>query len=245
MTRRPYAPIPGTIPDKAIAHLRTLPEGTELTTAVFCEAIGFDPTMNLASYLRAAVDAGALKTQKKNGERWLWWSLGGGVAPAKVDDEDEGDEDKPLRVVPKPSGPGVSSVFDIGRGVDMDAVHHRHDNVVEMERTSPVASAPAALGWKHANGGPVAGPLLTAEPDVREQVHRTTVDAPAAMPTSTVPKTNNAPAPGIRVALWDDGVLQVLRNGTEASSPYTKAEARAIVDYLNAIDLAVLEDEPA
>lgn len=177
MTRAAYTPQPGTIPHKVITHLRTLPAGTELTTAVLAESIAFDTSMNLFSYLRAAVDGGALKTSKKNGERWVWWSLGDGkpVTPPSIDDGESNDDDQAARKPPSKIT-AANSVFALpfsngaplkparnGKGDDIDVVRRKHNGVIEME---PPAPAPAALAWTAPPGGL----------DAHEHFARTTID---------------------------------------------------------------------
>jgi hypothetical protein len=86
---RAYEPLPGSIPDRAIAHLRTLDAGAALSTSALAEAIEVD-SKSLVAALDAARRRGALQSVRRQGTLLLFWSLGTGVPlPARPVDEDD------------------------------------------------------------------------------------------------------------------------------------------------------------
>lgn len=104
-----YEPIPGSYPAKAIAHLRSLPPGTWVPSAVLAEAIGLDDG-KVQPYLMTAVKGGALiKRRCKDNVQLGEWSLGDGVPdPGPPPDE-------PLEPTEKPQRPVPTSAFDVER----------------------------------------------------------------------------------------------------------------------------------
>lgn len=102
MSRQPqYVPQAGTIPAKVIAHFKTLPPSTELSTAMVIEAIG-QPAgwTGLVPCLKTAVDHGVMsKRSDRNG--WVWWRL---VDPDHV-----------IRAKPADEGQQTVEGVDIGR----------------------------------------------------------------------------------------------------------------------------------
>jgi hypothetical protein len=73
-----YTPLPGSVPARAVAHLNTLPEGTELCTAELAEAIGHAPS-SVNACLDLARRHGVLMVRlgQGNGPRPpLMWRLG-------------------------------------------------------------------------------------------------------------------------------------------------------------------------
>jgi hypothetical protein len=76
MTRAAYAPSPGSVAQRAIAHLETLPARTELSAGVIAEAIGV-PVNNLKPCLEAPLKAGMLVARQKypHPRAPFFWSL--------------------------------------------------------------------------------------------------------------------------------------------------------------------------
>ena len=76
-----YSPAPGSTTERAVAHLRSLPPGTELSTAALAEAIDATPN-NLSPCLQPAADHGWLAKRQKGGhpKSPSFWSL----APAAI-----------------------------------------------------------------------------------------------------------------------------------------------------------------
>lgn len=78
---RTYTPKPGSVPDRAIAHLRTLPPGTELTTDQLATVAGFE-RKNATAFLDPALRGGALARRKSDPSSWRsqdLWRLGAGT----------------------------------------------------------------------------------------------------------------------------------------------------------------------
>jgi hypothetical protein len=94
-----YVPQTGTIAHRAIEHLKALPEGQEIATAVLGEAIGLDDSSSLTTFLVPAVLAGLVRKTRRHGSRMLWWSLGDGTPP------EDHEQDTPLARHPEPAGP--------------------------------------------------------------------------------------------------------------------------------------------
>lgn len=83
-----WTPTPGTIPALAIAHLRTLPHGTKLSTAELSEAIGHS-TQGFAAYMKPARDLGMVAAESHPTFNSLRWWL--------PDDHVPVDPDKPIQ----------------------------------------------------------------------------------------------------------------------------------------------------
>lgn len=110
--RRPYAPKPGSVPDRAIRHLLTLPPGTEVTTDQLARAAGF-VRKNATAFLAPALDGGALQRRKSDAANWRsqdLWSLGSG-------------QRKPQVV--KATKPPARSLFE-ARPMEREAAMHPH-----------------------------------------------------------------------------------------------------------------------
>ena len=96
-----YEPQPGTIPHKAVRHLRAQPAGAEFTSAQLCDAIDCD-TDNFAVLMRRAIQAGAVTVRCKPGHgKLLFWSLGDGKPLPKAEDHED-DEPLPRKSAPQP-----------------------------------------------------------------------------------------------------------------------------------------------
>lgn len=79
---RTYTPKPGSVPDRAIAFLRSLPPGTELTTDQLSAAAGFE-RKNATAFLDPALRGGALARRKSDPANWRsqdLWRLGDGAS---------------------------------------------------------------------------------------------------------------------------------------------------------------------
>lgn len=104
---KPYSPQPGTIPHRVIEHLKTLPPGTELASAVLAEIIGQE-TRQMAACLVYPRKHGVLVMRQHEDGNHVW-SLGNGM-PTPPPEDNEPDE--PLHPVPKmPKKP--ASPFDL------------------------------------------------------------------------------------------------------------------------------------
>lgn len=106
MSSGTYTPHPGTLPDKALQYLRTLPPGTWVSTAVINEAIGQDPTYQLSAALSRARYTGLVTCRRAKNAPFFEWTLGDGTPPEEAqlsddtDDEDRSDGNRPAPVFP-------------------------------------------------------------------------------------------------------------------------------------------------
>lgn len=73
---------------------------------------------------------------------------------------------------------------------------------------------------------------------------QTSVNGVKPARAKSVETAKTEPQP-MRIALWSDGTLEIRRDSLADLVLFSRDEARAIVDYLNAIDLAVLDVEEA
>lgn len=227
-----YEPRPGTVAFKLLAHIELLHKGSEITSSLLAAACGIDPN-SVGPQLQPAVKAGLIFSRQKGGhpKSPRFWSLvdhsaktpeGQGsqlvlkAEPAKADATD--------RDAPAVASPGVGPM-----GADQAA-------------DAAVAVAPPPVKAVRKPSKPKAKP--EAVPSVRQYIEAIERSVPSdadegilvggAVPTRPY-------VPELRVALWSDGTLEVRRSPDDLVL-FTRAEARAIVDYLNAIDLEVLEE---
>lgn len=117
-----YEPLPNTIAGRAVKHLRSLPAGTELTSAELAEAICTD-TATLSTYLASALRYGLVKRmQRRDGIRGVLWSVGDGKPL------DDGRTVIRSQASAELDWSGPSSIFDVAKSVlaDLD------DHVVEL-----------------------------------------------------------------------------------------------------------------
>jgi len=159
MTAGAYTPQPGTLPARAVEHLRSLAPGAELSTAVLAEALG-QPSGGMTSWLSSAVNAGLIASRRKPGDRSLWWSLGDGVPifRARGDDDEGLDIDAAHRVsqapAPAPSAPAAPTprkkpcrkpVVKTAKLTTISAQPIDRDAYIKaIERTVPADPEPAA-----------------------------------------------------------------------------------------------------
>jgi hypothetical protein len=156
---------------------------------------------------------------------------------------------------------GDEWVYDLGDGVPVA-------QPIELPKKTPQqgANRDASAGQSHGAGGSesLAGrgtngaPALGAAPVFSMQASRA---GPAsdgsqkpngrAHGSSTAPvragsdaAVDEAPSDQFRIALWSDGVLDIRRPGGHLTR-FTRAEARAIVNYLESISLDPLREEGA
>jgi hypothetical protein len=152
-----YETQPGTIVHRAIAHLKTLPEGTELSTAEFADALGIENATNLIVCMRAAVSNGAVVRTPWTtpaGRPSIKWRLGDGTPIPK-----EPEEDAPVqRTVPALAVTLQPGIFNASLWLDgsliLCGVKQRGDGVVildpeqTMRLRAMVAWAPLPEGMR-------------------------------------------------------------------------------------------------
>lgn len=109
-----YAPQPGTIPARVIAHLKTLPAGTMVPEAVLAETLDVLP--DLKAVMHVAHLHGAVVREMRDGR--AWWGVDvhpqlrtlAGPPAVSADDDDIDDAPFVRRVIPATSAGGVSLV---------------------------------------------------------------------------------------------------------------------------------------
>lgn len=92
-----YKPQPGTFPARAIAHLKTLPAGTELSSAELSEALDVEVS-TVSPGLMYALRNGGVVSRKEGG--LLFWSL-----PRSEEPDSDRAEDPPIGA--RGDGPGL------------------------------------------------------------------------------------------------------------------------------------------
>lgn len=115
-----YVPQPGTIPARAVDYLRTLAAGIEVPTAVLGEALD-QPSSTIYVCLEAAVNSGLVRKRRKDGERFMLWSIGDGVPISRARPVDDEPDDHPIeqRIVPA----ATAAADDPMPGVNIDTAH--------------------------------------------------------------------------------------------------------------------------
>ncbi len=116
-----YAPRPGSIPARVIAHLAALPAGTELATAVLADELDLDAAC-VPSCLEYAVKNGMLARDKR-GHR-IFWSLGNGEVVIRESAGDAIDDDPIVQRIVSASATNMppSSVRKPARSPSMSSV---------------------------------------------------------------------------------------------------------------------------
>jgi len=153
----PYAPPPGTVPFKAIAHLKSLPAGSKVTSHVLAEAVG-QPSEALGGFLATARRKGVLGTcPRRDGRPGLLWFLGDGrPEPEETDDEGDGKNAEPeIHVFPTLRAPAPRAL-DIGPWPRSSAPATEPDSpAVDAPPTAQAKAAQACIpaeGAVHAEG---------------------------------------------------------------------------------------------
>ena len=241
-----YSPAPGTVAFRVLAYLQTLPAGAEVMTSKIADALGLPPN-NIAPCLEFALKAGAIyRRQRDDHPRSpFWWSLvdhrkdstaldagrheGGEAAQAPQDDS---------------PGPVAASTPTKGRPP------------ARKELTGGVGASlngwPGNQGTRGSGGGAAE---TTADPeeyrgnsgahDSRERPAEITPESPGGGPTGAGQPAAAGPAGEhgfvqresgagkLRIALWDDGVLQIYRAGGGLQVLLNPDETRQLLDYLD------------
>lgn len=262
-----YEPSPGSVPFRVLAHMELLHKGSEITTGMLGTALGVDSN-GLATQLGRAVEARLLFVRQKGGhlKSPKFWSL--------VDHSTDAHTAPPpgpqtaLQRVTKVQPIAATSHSN---GVDIDDVHRTRDRVIEMDAPPPKASTEAAqVDGKDSSEDHAEqrsredATYMTAEtPATAIEISRALLAAadppsPAIAQAMKVRQlrtpSRQAPVPegmrqltpdntDIRVALWSDGTLEI-RAFDSPTIVLRRQQARQLVDYLNAIDLDVLDEEP-
>lgn len=213
-----YVPKPNSVAARAIAYLESLPPGTEMMTSALAEAINV-PGGNMAPNLEAPLTHGLLYRRQRDTHvrsPW-WWSLTNYRAQPKA------------AWPPKPAAPAAAQPS----GARNTERHPKGDQPrSERGREGMEPQACESAGGRGTNGAPaLATPPHDASP----------VGGPmgAGQPAAAGPiKASSPGTPQMRVALWSDGALVIVR-GVETMALQPE-ETRALVRYLER-----MVDEPA
>jgi hypothetical protein len=229
-----YEPRPGSVPDRVIAHLRTLPHVAERLSSQLAAAINAPPA-HVTACLDGAATAGAIFRRKKDAHirAPVYWSLvdhsnANGSAPAPAT-QPEAAKKTPHEGANRAASAGQShgaggSESPPGRGTD---------------GAPALGAAPVFI--------PTQGPqhVLKAEaarPDATDR-GAPAYASPVGGPTGAGQAAAAAPA-GLRIALWSDGTLQICR-GAACVLQLPRDDARALVKYLDSIALDDLREPVA
>lgn len=222
--RTAYAPAPGTIAFRALAHLETLPAGAEMMTSALAEAIGA-AALNVAPCLEAPLRYGLIhRRQRDNHARSpYWWSLTDHSRAPKAD----------IRRPAVPSNSGTAGLEPAADG--------------SQKPNGGVHGSPAKAGRGHPQNGAnrdatgFEGNGASA-PDATDCEARSKVmaaggsESPTARGTDGAPALGAAPAFHFRCALWSNGVLQIDRTTVGGAAEHvllSADETRELVRYLD------------
>lgn len=180
-----YAPRPGTIPARAIAHMADWPLDRRIAPPVLSATLEVE-VMSLHSSLAPSIRHGVVVREKKEGR--VFFGRGSGVP---IEDDEPDDQPPIRRTVPAKVG-GVSLV-------DMPAW---------------VAPPALTLAEPGAGLPPPDPDDFGSEVEVYRPCAKTAHPTPTT-PLPVVASPYKPPTAGIRCALWSDGQLQVQRGVAE------------------------------
>lgn len=157
-----YTPKPGSVADRAIAHLQSQPPaGAEVSTSALAEAVGATGD-SLRMCLQPALDAGAVFARKRGGHvrSPMFWSL----ADHAARDARTGEASSPANGSQKPNGEWHrSSTATAKAGRMPEGLDSQH--VLKAEGASPDATDRDAPATTSPVGGPMgAGQTAAAAP---------------------------------------------------------------------------------
>lgn len=216
-----YEPKPGSVAQRAIAHLESLEPGASLTSAALAEAIGVDPAV-ISGSLESPLKAGVVLAHQRGGhpKSPRFWALAqprtngrtAGLEPAA-----DGSQ--------KPNGEAMAAVRPAKAGSVEGIVSARQVNCGVASNGSPQTAGADATPKRDHRG-----------PPIRDRSNRGTRTSGARSPENDVTAGETAPPP-MRIALWSDGVLQVMRapgpDGVAELVFFSAEETRQLVQYLD------------
>jgi hypothetical protein len=261
-----YEPKPGTVPERALQHLRTLPPGTEVMTSRLAEAIGHPPN-NLLMCLETALKHGAVFRRQKDehARSPFWWSLvdhakkpRATLPPVALSTDDE-DDAPPAAAEIKPADAFTRlATAQLGKQkpwLPIEDTPQQGANRDPSAGQSHGAGESESSAGRGMNGAPAlgaapvfppmqasrAGPASDGSQKPNGRAHGSST---AAVRAGSDSAADESPSDEFRIALWSDGVLDIRRPGGHLTR-FTKAEARAIVNYLESISLDPLREAEA
>lgn len=213
MSASTYEPHRGSIPARAIAHLKSLPAGTEIASGPFADVLDVDIN-SLSALLAVPERHGVLRKRQIN--RLNHWSLGDGK-PLQQRDRDEDEAEPPARV-----RRGGVSLLEIPAAVTTSRV-----------RPEPAPAAPATAptsAWRpRPDFDRLGAPALASTDTPREGAQAAQAPVTSSGRGGATPNDGTSPQ-RLRLALWSDGTLEIHRGTTPVV--FTPDETRAIVRYL-------------
>ena len=258
-----FPPKPGTVAYRVLAHLETiLPRRPRATVGMIAgELRGLTPSQ-VRDACEAAHEAGYLTRSFEDsgiGRGPVFYELVRGTtgtpavsAARGVDDPDESEPDpaaggviEPV-VDPHPVLPTAAAAAPEPAKV-VSITPRRYEPEADLERAPQLGDwLRAAHGVPLARGGAAAPGVVAAEPegpevfvpasDVSLQVDKPALPASTELPAQVTFSLDFAPGPDqFAVALSSDGRLHCWRG--KVPYVFSRDEARALVDYLNHIDL--------
>jgi hypothetical protein len=163
-----YDPPPGTIPAKALEHLRSLPPGTSISNAELAAAIGFEIGAGHSpqAYLSSAVSHGAIrKLSDPQDSRRVRWALGDGV-PLVATKDDDPDQPEHMRKHCGPQTPRIDKLITDGGPAVKKAVKKLAASRVMMKVETTYGTDPEP--------GTVSTELLARRVEIDPIIGRTT-----------------------------------------------------------------------
>ena len=207
-----YSPAPGTVAFCVLAYLQTLPAGAEVMTSKIADALGLPPN-NVSPCLESALRAGAIyRRQRDDHPRSpFWWSLvdhSKGAPPPKWATVYAHEQD--------------ATALDAGPQKGGEAAQAPHDDSPgPVAASTPTKGRPPARNDEIPPESPDGGPTGAGQPA-------------AAGPAGEHGFVQRESGAGkLRIALWDDGVLQIYRAGGGLQVLLNPDETRQLLDYLD------------
>jgi hypothetical protein len=248
-----WEPRPGTVAFRVLAHLATLPAGAERMTSHLADALGLDVN-GVTPCLESALKARRVFARKRDSHvrSPLWWSLTDNSKDSgAVDLESAADGSQ------KPNGGMHGGSARAGSETPREGANR--DASAEQSHDAEGSDSPAGRGGDAApavsaapvflqpeGAAAIAGrPARAKETAQRGAMDATVVAEDPGAGDDAKPAVGAAAPNGLRIALWSDGTLQIVRvpasDGVNRVLSFTKAETRQLVEYLDRVLLDRVE----
>jgi hypothetical protein len=126
----PFISQPGTIPHRVIEHLKSLPEGTELSSTEIAVFLGWEDARGLKSWLVPAVEGGALAV-RIGGARLSFYRIGDGK------DQVAREDDRSITHVQAGATPSIFAYAEQRRAASFSTAEHS-DGRLTLQRNGRV-----------------------------------------------------------------------------------------------------------
>jgi hypothetical protein len=215
--KKPYEPVPGTIPALFIKHLRSIGPDVKLSTAMVLEAIGHPGADSLRNYMGAAIRANLVKAERL-GPRNIVWSLGDGAVAPNAEAGATIDETADLAGPPPTPDMAAASPFSLGQAI---ALTTPEPLLQELQKAAQAPAVETTRKW----------PFKPAEPAAKAPAKS------AAKPLTNAavkqPAADAAPAADFLCALYSDGRLLIKSGSVEKT--LCVDHTRQLLHYLDRI----------